>query len=216
MQASPHRGAVQSGDPKQSDPTPELPFQGLADITNQAAILHAGKAQAQNQMPHADSLPTIQLSTGRGSDSPQHDPQQTPQQYSQASSTGNSSSTSLAFIHRSKPAAIPSRSSPARDAARQADQAASHAASTMQASLLSQDHVESLQQQQQRLVDSNLNLPRIVGLSSTLCLLDLPDLKGFQGKDGKLALAAERVICTRYTPYIPTSSSDGRNVLCDD
>ena len=202
MQASPHKGAVQSGDPKQSDPAPELTSQGLADITDQAAILHAGKAQAQHQISHADSLPTSQLSTGRGSNSPQHDPHQTPQQYSQASSTGNCSSTSLAFIHRSRPAAIPSSPSLARDAARQADWATSHAASTMQASLLSQDHAESLQQQQQqqRLVDSNLNLPRIVGLSSTLCLLDLPDLKGFQGKDGKLALAAERVILYKIHP----------------
>ena len=92
---------------------------------------------------------------------------------------------------------------------RQADEAASHAASILQASLLSLDHTEQQQQQQQeqqqRLRDSNLNLPRIVGLSSTLCLLDLPDLKRLKGKDGKLALPAERVtsICPFHVPKLP-------------
>ena len=119
LQASPHRGAAQFGDPKQSDPAPELASQGLTDLTNQAASLHAGRVQTQNQISHTDSLFTSQLSTGRGSNTPQHDPQHNPQQ---ASSTGNCSSTPLAFIHSPKPAAIPSRLSPARDAARQAMQ----------------------------------------------------------------------------------------------
>ena len=157
-------------------------------MTNSAARSHASTVQAQSQIRHADSSSTSQFSTGRGSNSPQ----QSHQQHPQAGSTGNRSSTPLAFMHSPKPAAISSCTSPARNAFRQADQAASHAASTLQTSLLSQDHAES-HQQQQRLLDSDLNLPRIVGLSSTLCLLDLPDLKGLQGKDGKLALAAERV-----------------------
>jgi len=37
------------------------------------------------------------------------------------------------------------------------------------------------------------NLPRIVGLSSTLCLLDVPDLK--KDKTGKLAMTVDRVSC---------------------
>lgn len=73
-----------------------------------------------------------------------------------------------------------------------------------QRQLPSQDHVESQQlvlsqdlveAQQQHLPSNSSNLPRLVGLLSTLCLLDLPDLKGRQRKDGK---AAERVRPSAY------------------
>ena len=222
MQLSTNRGTTASGNLKQPDPASKQASQGLADITNQAARLHASKAHAQSQI-HADSPSTSQFSTGRGSNTPQQDPQQDPKQalqlYPQTGSTGDHTSKPLASTHSPEPAAIPSRPrqttdtisqagtlpnqardlvrqagalpNQAEDPARQADQAESHAASTLQASLLSHDHAEP--QQQQRLVNSNSNLPRIVGLSSTLCLLDIPDLGGPRGKHGKLALAAERV-----------------------
>lgn len=207
MQAFPNTSPTASGNPKQSHPVPEQASQGLADITNQAARSCASKTHAQSQIPHVDSSSRQQISAGRGSNTPQHmpqqPPQQGPQQYPQAGSTGDHHNILLASGHSHEPAAILRRPSPARDAVRQADEAASHAASTLQASLPSQDHAESQQQQQQqqRLQHSNLNLPRIVGLSSTLCLLDLPDSNRLQGTDGKLAWAAERV--TSIYPFPP-------------